>query len=161
MDRRGDGHERLIGAHVRRRFRPPDVLLARLEGQDEGAPSVGVEGLARDPAGDLTYEFELGGEEPDVRASVREWVPEGLTFPDDDVGPELTRALQDAHGGRVGDGDRESPGFVSDPRRRAEVLDPPEEVRVRDHQAGGVRQVEAVEIGDAGLGHRNDLDSDA
>src|SRR4029453_13311840 len=51
VDGRGDGVQGLVGADVAGRLLAADVLLAGLEGEDEGPPPGRVQGLADQPAG--------------------------------------------------------------------------------------------------------------
>src|ERR671926_1459802 len=67
----GERQQGLVGGDVRRRLLAPDVLLARLEGEDIAALARGVYRLADDPTRHPADVRGAGGEEAVVRASVR------------------------------------------------------------------------------------------
>ena len=77
--------ERLRGADVRRRLLAADVLLARLERQDEAALAVDVLRLAGDAAGHPPQVGLGRGEEAERRPAVVEPVAELLALADRDV----------------------------------------------------------------------------
>ena len=69
-DQAAEREQRLVRRHVRRRLLAPDVLLARLQREDEAAPALEVGRLADDPAGHAADELLARGEEAVVRAAV-------------------------------------------------------------------------------------------
>src|SRR5207248_1658146 len=84
----GEAHrdQRLVGAHVRRRLLPPDVLLARAQRGDVGAPALAVDGLAHEAPGQAPYVLEPAGEQAQVGPAEAERRAERLPLADDDVG---------------------------------------------------------------------------
>ncbi len=78
-------HQRLIGANIRRRLLPPDVLLSRRQRQHETALSLLVRRLTHQPAGHLPYKFLSGGNHPAVRTAKSHRHTERLCFHGNDV----------------------------------------------------------------------------
>ncbi len=68
-DECGQGAESLIRADVGGRLLPSDVLLARLEGEDEALPSLGVHGAAGDAPGHLAHVLATRGHEAQIRSA--------------------------------------------------------------------------------------------
>src|SRR5437867_726740 len=93
IDRRHQRAQRDVAADVRRRLGAADVLLARLQGQNEATFAVVVDGGADEPPGHAPDQLVLRGEDAEVRASEVQGHAEPLPFAHDDVGAELARAL--------------------------------------------------------------------
>src|SRR5271163_5159975 len=89
MDRKGERAQARVGADVARRPLPPDVLLARRQGQYPAALAVRIDGLADDSARHLADEFVTAGEQTEIGAAEIERVAERLAFGGDDVGRHL------------------------------------------------------------------------
>ena len=85
IDAGRERQQRLVRADVAGGLVAPDVLLARLQGHDEGALAVEVRGHADEPAGDLADERVGRGEDPEVRAAVLRRDAERLALPRRDV----------------------------------------------------------------------------
>src|SRR5690606_34231227 len=80
------GGELVVRADVRLRLAAADVLLARLEREDERAPAVDVRRLADDPAGELPEQLLAHDHEPEGGPAEAGRVAEGLAVADGDVG---------------------------------------------------------------------------
>ena len=119
VDRHGQRHELLAGADVGGGALAPDVLLARLQRQDEGAAAGGVDRLPDDAARHLAHVLHPRREKADVGAAEAQRQPERLALADDDVGAELPRRPQEAEAHRVGADDEQGAGGV---RRRGRLL---------------------------------------
>ena len=115
-----------------------DVLLARLERQDESAAALRVLRGADDPARHFADMLFPRRHESEVRAAERERQAEALAFAGDDVGAHRAGRLQQPERERV---DREH-GERADLVRRldevGQVVQAAEEVRVL-HEHGGRR----------------------
>ncbi len=88
------GHERLVGADIRRGFLAADMLLAGLQGEDEGASALGVDGLSDDAAGHLTHEFVGGAHVAKVGSAEAHGHAEALGLAHGDVGAPLAGCLE-------------------------------------------------------------------
>ena len=104
--------QRLRGADVVGRLLAADVLLARLQREDEAAPAVDVGGLAGDPARHAADVLLGRAEEAERRAAEVEAAAERLPLPHRDVDPALARRPEHAQGHRVDRGDRHRAGVV-------------------------------------------------
>src|SRR5206468_7455410 len=71
IDKASERQERLVRRDVRRRLFAPDVLLARLQGEDIAALARGVYRLADDPSRHAPDELLARREEAVVRPAVR------------------------------------------------------------------------------------------
>ena len=118
VDRGGDRHQRLIGADIGRRLRPPDVLLARLKGQHKAASAVDIERLPRNAPRYLADELRFRRKQPGARPPIRDCVPREIPFRRD-VGTQRARGSRTPSRG-VRDprsAARRRPGHAT-PRRR-------------------------------------------
>src|ERR1700694_6175555 len=100
VDGGGKGAEGVVGANVGGRLLAPDVLFAGLQGEDETAPALAVEGLSDQAGGEAADELGTAGHEADVGTAEAGREAELLAFADGDVGPVLARR----GGGGEGDG---------------------------------------------------------
>src|SRR5207248_6120259 len=95
VDQSRQRQQGLVRRDVRRRLLAPDVLLARLEGEDIAALARGVYRLADDPAGHPADELGAGGDEAVVRASVGLVVTRALALADRERASVRARCLED------------------------------------------------------------------
>ncbi len=130
--------QRLRGADVVGRLLAADVLLARLEREDETAAAVDVGRLAGDAARHAADVLLGRAEESERRAAEVEAPAERLALPHRDVDPALAGRPEHAERHRVDRGDRQRAGVVRGRGERGEVLDAAEEVRVLDEDGGGL-----------------------
>ena len=115
-----------------------DVLLARLQRQDEAAAAVGVGGLAGDPAGHAAEVLLGGGEEAERGAAEVEAVAERLALADGDVDAALAGGRRIAERDRVDGGDAERAGVVGERRRAPRGPRSRRGSRVLDEHGGGL-----------------------
>src|SRR5581483_6337151 len=113
VDEASERQERLVRRDVRRRLLAPDVLLARLQGEDIAALARGVYRLADDAAGHPPDEVAARSEEAVVRAAVRGEVAGRLALPERDRAAVAAGGLQHAERQRVDVRDRQCAGAVS------------------------------------------------
>src|SRR5439155_21144002 len=123
---------------VRRRLLAPDVLLARLEGEDIAALARGVYRLADDPAWHPADELGAGGDEAVVRASVGLVVARSLALADRERAAVRARCFEHAERNRIDVRHRQGPGLVRCRREVRSRLQAAEEVRLLEDHARGV-----------------------
>src|SRR6201999_3435008 len=116
------------GADVVGRFLAADVLLARLQREDEAAAAVDVLGFAGDPSRHPP-DLRLGrAEEAERRAAEIEAIPERLALAERDVGTGLAGRLEDPERHRVAGDDEQRAVLLRRRAERFDVLDRAEEV---------------------------------
>ena len=152
VDDAGERVQRLRRADVRRSLLAADVLLARLQRQNEPAAAVDVDRLAGDAARHPSHVLVARGEEAERRAAEIEAVSERLALADADVDAELAGRLENAERQRVRAADDERATLARGPDQQLRVLDRAEEVRLREEDGADVlvdRRRPSLEIGDA------------
>ena len=115
-----------------------DVLLARLQREDEPTASVDIIGFPRDPARHPPNQVLGAAEEPERGAPEVESVAEWLPLAEGDVGTALARRPQDAERHRVGGDDQQRAVLPGGCAERLDVLDRAEEVGALQDHGGGV-----------------------
>src|SRR6185436_6589655 len=137
-DEAGERKQRLVRRHVRRRLLATDVLLARLEREDEAAPALEVARLADDPPRHAADELLPRGKEAVVRAAVRLVVPDRLPFADRHGAAVVARRLEQAERGEVDVRDGEGAGRGRGGGEVRGGLEAAERVRLLEDDGGGV-----------------------
>ena len=160
----GEREQRLVRRDVGRRLLAPDVLLARLERQDEGSPAVDVDGLAHDASRHAPDEVVACREKAVVRAAVRRPVPGRLALADRDGHSRTPRCFEHAerHRGRHGRSRARPPR--SPPRQVGSLLEAAQEVRLlKDHGRSVLRRLgELVRVRDAApVRHLHDVEPES
>src|SRR5581483_7169561 len=129
VGRRSQGEQALVGADVARRLLPADVLLARLERQDEAALALAIDRLADQPARHLADERLLdvrpgasAGQDSQVGPAEGHRVAEALPLGDGDVRPVVARTLQQADADRVEADDEQGSLLAGDPGQLLDLL---------------------------------------
>ena len=146
IDRPSQRDQRLVRADIGRGLLASNVLLARLEGENERPLPVPVGGLAHDPAGHTADEILSRGHESERRATVGDLDSQRLPVADGDVEAGLAGRLEDSERDRIYDRDCDAPRVFRD---RIQVLDAAVPVRVLHDQAGRVLRgaAKVVEVG--------------
>ena len=125
---RAERAERLVGADIGGRLLPPDVLFARLKGENKSLPARCVRCAGHDAARHLADERFCRGHESEVRPAEGERNAERLALAGRDVEPLLTGRLEQSQRDGVHRLDRENPervrllhdvGVVVDARRKS------------------------------------------
>ena len=101
IDRAPESHQGLVGADVGSGFLAADVLLAGLQGEDEGAASLRIGGLPDDAAGEFAHPLASAGHKAHVRAAVAKGYAEALAVSHCDVGAPFGGGLHHGECGRV------------------------------------------------------------
>src|SRR5882724_6342994 len=91
IHRRDDSEENLRRADIARRLFAADVLLARLQGQTIGGPSIGIVRNAYKTAWHVTFISIARGEIGGMRSAESERHAETLRVADGDIGSEFAR----------------------------------------------------------------------
>ena len=115
------GEQHLCGADVGGRLVAADVLLAGLQGEPVGGAALDVDGDADESTGQVPLQALGDGHEAGVRAAVEQRHPEPLGRPDHDVGPELSRRLEQRQRQQVGGHHDEGVALVGRIDQRARV----------------------------------------
>ena len=123
LDGGGDGHERLVGAHVRGGLLPADVLLPGAQGGDVGTPAFGVDGLPHQPSRQAPHVGPGAGEQPEVGPAEAKRHAQGLALPHHHVGAPVARRAQDAGADGVEGHDQQRAGAVAHGTRRGQVFE--------------------------------------
>ncbi len=125
-----------IGADVARRLLAADVLLACRERQHIAAPSLGIVGLAHEPARHLAHMRVARREEPEMRAAEAHRIAQRLALAGDDVGIHRARRLDQAERYRLGHGDdQKRAGIVARRGERSVIADLAEDAGILDDDA--------------------------
>src|SRR5581483_1736665 len=130
--------ERLRGADIRCRALSTDVLLARLQGQHEPAPTILIACLSGDPSRQPAQQRLGGGEEAEGGTAEVKPAPERLALADGEIDPAFARWLEDPQGNGITRTDRERTRLAGAGRKRVEVLDGAQEIWLLHHQRAGV-----------------------
>ena len=138
MDRRGQRTKRVVGADVGRRLLAAYVLLAGLHRENEAGPAVHVHGASGDATGHAAQVLLPRREESEARPAEAHRVAERLPLPDDDVGTRLRRWSEHPSKRQVGGDHEQCTRAVRDLAYGGEILEPADEVRIRDDHARGI-----------------------
>ncbi len=146
----GKREQGLVGGDVRRRLLATDVLLASLQGEDEGAPAVRVHRLPDDAPRHAADELASGGKEPVVRAAVGGPVAGRLSLAECDVAAVRARSFQHPERHQIDVRDGERPGLPGRLRQIGSRFEVAEEVRLLEEDGGGIRRCGTYLVG---VGH--------
>ena len=129
------GVQSLVGADVGRGPLPPDVLLARLQGQDVAGATLRVGGSAHQTAGHLADVLLLAAEQTQVRPAKGRRYADGLSFPGHDVRAKFARRLEHPHGQGISRHHQQGSVVVGSCGQAGEVVESAVEVGVLRHHA--------------------------
>jgi hypothetical protein len=115
------------------------VLLTGLQGKSERGPPVGVDRDPDQPARQVALQAVAYRHVAGVRTAVEHRDTEPLGRPDDDVGTQRARRLQQDQGQRVGHDHGDAASVVGGVDRALEVYDQPVGPRIRDDHTGRVQ----------------------
>ena len=132
------GEQGLVRGDVRCRLLAPDVLLARLKGEDIAALARGVYRLADDPPREPSDVRVAGGEEPVVRAAVAHGVARRLSLADRERAAVVAGGLEHAEADQVDVRDRKRSRLVRDGGEFGCRLQTAEEVRLLEDHCRGI-----------------------